>query len=137
MTATLRHLFNMAIRWGYLEKNPCDGIKALPENNRRLRFLNEEEVSKLLEACKEFDRGYLSDVVTLAIYTGMRRGEILNLEWKDIDFERDLICVRDPKNRQARYVPMTPTVRKTLLQRREKAPEGSEFVFLNQAPVLP
>jgi integrase len=133
LTATLRHLFNMAIRWGYLEKNPCDGIKALPENNRRLRFLGEGEVARLLEACKEFDRGYLTDVVTLAVYTGMRRGEILNLQWPDIDFERGLICVRDPKNRQARYIPMTSTVKRTLLNRREKAPEGPGFVFSNPA----
>jgi len=133
LTATLRHLFNMAIRWGYLENNPCAGIKALPENNKRLRFLSEEEIDRLLMACKEFDRGYLTDVVTMALHTGMRRGEVLNLEWSDIDFEREIICVRDPKNRQARYVPMNATVKATLLKRRERIFDDSPFVFCNPA----
>lgn len=80
-------------------------------NNARLRYLTMEECNKLLDACLA---PHMRAMVTMALHTGMRRGEILNLQWPDLDFASGDILIRDSKNGQARHVPMDSTVRDLL-----------------------
>jgi len=61
----------------------------------------------------------------VALYTGMRKGEILKLTWKDIDFNRRVVYVRDSKNGQAREIPMADEVSDTLAE----LPVTTGFVF--------
>ena len=74
--------------------NPAKPIKLLKENNRRLRFLNEDEINRLLSSCD----GYLKSIVLIALNTGMRKGEIFNLKWQDIDIDLKIIHVSNSKN---------------------------------------
>jgi len=125
--ATLKHMFSKAIEWGFIKENPAKPVKLFKENNRRLRFLSEEEINKLLSAC----HGYLKDIVIVALNTGMRRGEIFNLKWQDIDFELKLIHVADSKNNESRDIPMNETLYKTLKALKDKAEPGQQYVFIN------
>jgi integrase len=57
---------------------------------------------------------HMRPMVMLALHTGMRRGEILNLEWRDLDFNTGSILIRDSKNGQPRHIPMDSGMRELL-----------------------
>ena len=87
-------MFNKAIAWNKLNgPNPVKGVKLFKEQGRD-RFLEKEEIPRLIEACVE----YLKPIVITAIHTGMRKSEILNLRWRDVDFIRDTIYLTQTKN---------------------------------------
>lgn len=79
----LRHMFNRAVDWELLDQSPMRGIKFLPENNARLRYLTLEECQLLIDSCKA---PHLRGIVTVALHTGMRSGEIRNLQWEGSGF---------------------------------------------------
>jgi integrase len=89
--AILRHLLRLAEEWGYITKVPKIRLGREPEG--RLRFLAEEEIPRLLAACeaKAAKSPYLLPVVTVALHTGMRKGEILGLTWERVDFARGVL----------------------------------------------
>ncbi|MEW6170760.1 MAG: site-specific integrase [Candidatus Omnitrophota bacterium] len=124
--AVLKSMFNRAIVWNKANYNPCKAVKLFKENNQRLRYLEKEEVIKLLASC----RGHLKPIAILALNTGMRKSEILNLKWQDIDFKRNIICLLDTKNGEKRQVPMNEQA-KTALIRVKKHPE-SPYIFCNK-----
>src|SRR5438132_7564199 len=99
----LRHMLNIAVEWELLEKSPMQGMKFLRENNARTRYLSVGECHRLIDSCMA---PHIRAIVTVALHTGMRLGEILNLRWQDLDFSSGFILVRDSKNGQARQVPM-------------------------------
>jgi integrase len=78
----LHHLFGKAFEWEMVEQSPFERGKSLmlKENNERVRFLNDDEIQRLLETSIP----HLRDIIICAINTGMRRGEILNLKWNQI-----------------------------------------------------
>lgn len=124
--ACLKCMFNKAIMWSKFNgKNPVKGISLFKEQ-QRLRFLEKEEIEHLLRECAE----HLRPIVTTALHTGMRRGEILNLKWHDCDFRRDIIYLYNTKNGERREIPMNDTVRKTLIGV-PKHPE-SPYIFCNK-----
>jgi integrase len=63
-----------------------------------IRFLDDEERTRLLKACKESKNPYLYIVVVLALSTGMRHGEIINLTWKDVELDKGKIVLHETKN---------------------------------------
>jgi integrase len=121
-------MFNRAVDWELLDQSPMKGIKFLPENNARLRYLSLEECQHLIDSCKA---PHLRAIVTVALHTGMRSGEIRNLQWRDLDFDIGFLIVRDSKNGETRHVPMDSTV--VALLRDWPHTEGSDFVFSNAA----
>jgi integrase len=92
-------------------------------DNERVRYLTEDEEQRFFQALGNNQQ--LKDIVTVALHTGMRRGEIFNLKWFDLDFDRALIQVRKTKTTLNRVVPMNARVREVLNQQRRT----SEFVF--------
>ena len=109
--AVLKSIFNKAILWGKIERNPCKGVEMFKENNQRLRFLEKEEIDKLLSNCCE----HLRPIVIVALHSGMRKGEILKLKWRDIDIKRNIIHLLDTKNGEKREVPMNRLAQKTII----------------------
>lgn len=109
--ACLKHMFNKAIEWGKTYNNPARKVKLFRENNNRLRYLEKEEIKKLIDNCSDT----LKPVVILALYTGMRRGEILNLKWNDIDIKMGIIYILQTKNNELREVPMCDIIKRTLM----------------------
>lgn len=116
----LRGLFNRAIDWGKVEHNPLKKVKFFKENNQRTRYLEKEEITRLLEHC-DFD---LRAVVILAINTGMRKGEIQNLKWNDIDIAKGTIRIPFSKNGEMRYIQMNKAVQDILfcVKKQPKSP---------------
>ena len=122
--AAVSVVFSYACRQYGLVLNPVKNIRSLPENNARTRYLSNDERSRLFEASRISQWGKLYLLVLLAITTGARRGELLSLEWNDIDFDRKLAYVKTSKNGEPKVLPLTEDVMTEL----EK--------FKHQIPVL-
>jgi integrase len=89
-------VYRYAIKYQLVSKNPCANID-LPRNDSKEReILSLSEVHHLFALLNEEPTENMQYVVflTLAVYTGFRRGELLGLEWKDIDFDNALVSVR-------------------------------------------
>lgn len=98
----LKNVFSKAVDWDYLDQNQAAGIQQESEAMEPGEYLSQEEVAKVLEKCEDRVRPLLMK----AVCTGMRWGELMNLEWRDTGFEKRLITVRKPKNSDTRYIPM-------------------------------
>jgi len=120
--ALLSHLFNTARREWNMESlvNPVQFVSRPKVNNQRDRRLQSDEEELLLAACSsQFHNSnpWLKPLIVMALETAMRKGELLDLKWKDIDFEkRQLKCKnKDPKGETLiRYVPLSTRAIKTL-----------------------
>jgi len=112
--AAISVVFSYACREYGLQVNPVRKIPSLPENNERTRFLSEAERIRLFSSCRasHWDKLYL--IVLLAITTGARKGELTQLRWNDIDFERRTAYVSTTKNGQPKVLPLTESVIKEL-----------------------
>ena len=105
--ASLSHAFSVAVRdWEWVQENPVLKISKPKISNERTRFLRDEERTKLIRACQESKSKGLYPVVILALSTGMRRGEILNLKWSDVNLDREAILLQTTKNGERRFVPL-------------------------------
>lgn len=102
----LSKILSIAVERDLLESNPCRKVKLLPVNNARTRILADAEEQALLT---ELD-GQMRDIVIFALNTGMRRGEIYNLKWDDVDFSRRVITIQESKSGKKRIVPMNDRV---------------------------
>ena len=123
----LSKMFNVAISWGRLKHNPCKGVKKYREEPfRRKRVLSEEEEKSLFAAIIP---RYLSSMVRIFLNTGLRRKELFQLTWENVDFRNRQIFIRETKTSRSRYVPMNETVYNELkaLQQDGKR-EGLVFV---------
>lgn len=103
---TLKAMFTKAVDWELVEEDVLKRVrrvKLLPENNRRLRFLSRMEGQALINACEP----HLKPIVITALNTGMRREEILSLEWgKHVDLKHGFILLDRTKNGERREVPI-------------------------------
>lgn len=122
----LKSILNKAIEWGRTEINPIKSVKCLAEDNIRDRFLEKEEMVRLIEACNE----PLRSIVIVALNTGLRRSEIRNLKWHDVDFQNDQICLLEQKNSKKSYVPLNETAKMTLMRVRKNS--NSPYIFCKQ-----
>ncbi len=119
----LRAMFNKAIAWGKALENPVTRVKLLPENDRRLRYLERDEINTLLKNCPD----YLRPIVIMALHAGMRRGEILNLEWEQVDLKRRIIYVLNTKTDEKREIPINSILYSTLVELYGKG--NGDYVF--------
>jgi len=128
----LKCLFYRAIDWDKFEgKNPVKKVKLLNEGNGRLRYLEQEEIARLISNCE----GNLKSIVILAVNTGMRRGEIFDLKWHDIDFRRSIIHLYKTKNKEKREVFLNEDVKNTLIAIRKNPKSPFVFCYKNGQPV--
>ena len=129
---TLKTVFNLAIKWDYLTKNPTKEVKKLKVNDAKpVRFLTKEECNSLLEASPD----HLRSIFFTFLNTGMRKAELENLEWDDVDFDRCKIKVRrkefwQPKTGE-REIPINQSLLDLLLELKVKSEQtlNSNFVF--------
>ncbi len=125
--AFMKTMFNMAVEWNYLDENPAIKLKLLRGEKKRMRFLNSEEVDRLLEHSAD----HLKPIVITAISTGMRRGEILDLKWKHVDLEHRFLRVVKSKNSGSRDVPINDFLYGTLVGL-EKSRRLGNYVFCKE-----
>ena len=123
--ACLKHIFTKAVKWKKVKKNPTLEVKLFKESGKRVRYLEKEDIVRLCESCSD----WLRPIVLTALNTGMRRNEILNLKWRDIDFRRRIIYITDSKVGK-REVPLNDLLFKVLLRVRKN--EKSPYIFCHK-----
>lgn len=105
-------IFNKAISWAdFYGRNPCAGVKKGRQASSRLRYLTTDEIKTLLECAPP----RLYPVLVCALLTGMRRGEMLNLQWEHIDLARRTIYILQSKSGKPRQIPMANQLTEMLL----------------------
>ena len=123
----LRHMLRLARRWGYLDRVPDVELPKKPEGRRR--FLDESEIKKLLDACRASRNPYLAVIVTIALNTGMRKAEILGLEWDRIDVSSARITLYETKSGKPRGIPFNRAVYDVLIALEPKADRRAGRLF--------
>ncbi|MCM3131837.1 site-specific integrase [Paenibacillus polysaccharolyticus] len=119
----LRSIFIKAKEWKVIKENPMEGVKKPKERQKEVEVYSEDEVSLLFELL-ETEEPFFQTLIYLATTTGMRRAELLGLEWKHIDFENGVIdikqsiplfkdgipVIKDPKNKGSKRKVVIPPV---------------------------
>ena len=105
-TQLLKSIYSRAIDWGFAYENPARGVKLLRENNNKERVLSQEEEEALLGGARASRQPKLVPFIILALNTGLRRGELLRLEWRDVDLEHRALVVQRSKSGKSRRVPL-------------------------------
>ncbi len=126
----LRHMLQIArLEWGLpYHVNPVDQIQKPQPPTGRSRRLSKDEEKRLLKALEGCRNPEVPLMVSLAIETGMRRGEIVKLNWQDVDMVNRTALLRETKNGEDRTVPLSPAAIATLqLQAGQKGAEGQVF----------
>lgn len=112
---TLALLFRYARKWGWTGSDPMAGVDPITNlRNERVRFLDDEERTALLEACRNSPNLQLYPIVVFALSTGARKGEILGLTLDDVDLKRGIAIFRNTKNGETRAVPLVGHLKEVL-----------------------
>lgn len=120
--ASLKHMFTIAEKLGkFDDKNPVKQVKFFQERQYVMKILDREEINRLIDAAAD----HLKPILIIAVSTGMRKGEIFNLRWSDIDFIDHYIHIKETKSNVMRKIPMNSVVATTLKNIERK----SEFIF--------
>lgn len=81
-----------AVQWQVIFSNPCDRVKPPKKGKPEPKYLDEVQATKMIEYLQEEDTQFRV-MVEMLMFTGLRRGELLGLEWSDIDFDNKVIQV--------------------------------------------
>jgi len=119
--ACLKHLYTKAIEWGITAHNPAKKVKNFKEQIGRVKYLTAEQIKDLINNCSDGIR----PIVITAVNTGMRRGEILNLKWSDVDLLNRKITILKTKNKEVRIIPINGL----LYQELRRMPRNGEYLF--------
>lgn len=118
----LKHLFTVAEKLRKFDgKNPVKEVKFLQQRQYVFKVFTKEEIQRLIHAVV----AHLKPFIIIALNTAMRRGELFNLRWSDIDFENHFLFIKETKSNIMRKIPMNNLVIETLNRIERK----SEFVF--------
>ena len=127
--ATLKKAFNLAVKeWEWCRENPVSRVSMEQEHNTRDRWLSREEEARVLQSCAP----WLHDLVTVALHTGMRMGELLELTWRAVDVTRRTVTVVRSKNGERRTIPVNQTVLAVLKEKSTLRSLRTELVFCSQ-----
>ena len=128
---TVKHILGIIKRLHYfsIKENLAPGLSftiKMPEvNNKKTEDLSSEQITALLNAINESKHIIAGAMMKTALFTGMRRGEILRLMWDDIDFERSCIFIRESKSRVSVKIPLNEATRQIFTA----LPRTSKYVF--------
>jgi integrase len=127
--ASLSHAVSIASNeWSWLENSPFRKIGQLKEPRGRVRFLSTDERNSLLAEC-QVHSDTLYTIVVVALSTGARQGEIMNLRWSDIDFSRGIMRILDTKNDDRRAIPLKGFAHDLMKERSKVRHIDTDLVF--------
>jgi integrase len=117
---TISHAIEIASReWGlWVPRNPVKLVRRPPVPRGRTRRLKEGEEQRLLDACDRGRTPLLKPLIIMAIETGMRRGELLDLRWEHVDLKQGVAHLPLTKNGDSRDVPLSRCAVRTLQELR-------------------
>ncbi|MDD2804973.1 MAG: site-specific integrase [Elusimicrobiales bacterium] len=125
----LRAIFNRAIEWEKHDgRNPAAKVKQFRVENSRTKFLENEDITRLLAVCD----AEVQPIVIFALLTGMRRGEIVGLRWEHIDLANGVIHVLKTKSGEPREIPIAAKLR-VLIESIRKGDGGRVFNISTRA----
>lgn len=125
----LNHFFKWLKEENILTLNPLDNIRFRQniESARSRVLLSTHELQTICTNAKEFSPSKIYPVLYTLIHTGARRSEVINLQWKDIDFENNMIIFLKTKNGECRKINMSSYLRSLF----ENLPKNRSFIFFN------
>jgi integrase len=130
--------FKLAVEKGCARQNPLRDIRRPREETRPVPFLGSKDIEKLVQSAKDPRFGAL---IRILADTGLRRGEALALEWRDVDLDRQRVLVRRSKNHQPREVDLTDHASRTLKWLHATKPavpmSGPDYVWPEKAALRP
>jgi len=104
----LSHMLSLARKWGlYKGNNPCELVTKPKVNNLRTEYLSHEQHKNMLETLAIWKDKMAVAIISFAMLTGIRRGEIFKLRWLDINFEQETMLLRDPKGKKDVILPLS------------------------------
>jgi integrase len=125
--SALSRILSMAHDNGLIVENPARRVRPLRDDNERIRYLTLDEQERLLAVMVGRFASSIKPIFIFAVNTGMRRGEILNLRWSDISWERNVIVVRKTKSGRDRTVPINRLVSDVLNAQFQSISSGKVF----------
>lgn len=131
----IARMFNKAVEWSIVEKNPAHGIKKYKENNTKVDNLSPEQITALFEAMEGEDNWVAVLAIKMLFYTGLRKNEVLHARWADVDFSKKLLFLPKTKAGRSRYVPLSDLAWEVILELKDKA--DGDFIFPGKDPSLP
>jgi len=128
--AAISHAFTRAVDpLGWIEKTPCRKSHWRDEPSGRVRFLDDDERERLLDACRQSASPDLYAAVVLALSTGARQQEILGLRWGQIDLTRKVATLHETKNGEQRVLPLAGPAMELLKVRAKVRRLDTDLVF--------
>ncbi len=126
----MRSIFNRAIDWELIDKNPAVGIKKHKEKARD-RYITAEEKEKFLQAVYEESSSVMRDFIFIALLTGARKSNVLSMHWGDISFKNKIWRIPDTKNGEPHNVALSEYAIMILEERAKD--QDSEWVFTSKS----
>ncbi len=124
----MSHAFSLAIKeWEWLRDNPVKKVSKEKVNNLVERWLTPEEEKNLLASCSK----WLGEIISFAINTGLRRGEILDLKWFQVDLSRKTVTILEQKNKGKDTLPLNRGAMAVLQERARVRDSRIDYVFYN------
>ena len=111
-----------AVKWGLIDSNPCRRIDPPKVEPKKLQYLNEDEAARMIELLQNEDEPYKT-IFNLLLYTGIRRGELMGLEWKDMDFNTGVLSICRTSQQTSERGIFTDDVKNTSSRRSMKLTE--------------
>lgn len=134
--AVLSHAFTIAVKeWQWVDDSPMRKVKKPTEPRGRVRFLDDEERIRLLNACSTSPNKVLYICVILAISTGMRQSELMTLEWNDLNLKDGFLILHETKNGERRRVTLRGHALDLLKQHYKLRVTDSALLF--PSPTIP
>jgi len=133
----LSSIMEYALELDLIQENPVRKVKKFRESPGRERYLSDDEIKRLLDACKALSERkgvgrnpILYEIVLTALLTGLRKGNLQRLKWSQVNLEAGLITIPavEHKSRKSLYLPVSEYLRKVLADLRGRFPH-STFVF--------
>jgi len=119
-------VLSYACREYNLPYNPARYTQPMAEPRGRVRFLSAKEKSDLFKVCKGSSWHKLYLLVLMAVTTGARKGELLNLKFTDIDFNKNIAYISTTKNGEPKVLPLTDEV---ALELRRFSNQNAQYIF--------
>jgi integrase len=144
----LKRLFQLAVNRKQLEENPFKHIDMPKVRKKKIRIYSDAECQRMMKAAQQYCREWNLEccpqwdlLIIVALITAMRRAELLNCTWHDVDFEEQVINITpkedtkhtwrwDIKDTDERTLPLTDEVTQLLVDHQAKQPEGYPYVFV-------
>lgn len=135
---TIKGCLSRAVEWGAIDSHDLRKVKTLTVDNSKVRYLSKDEETRLRDNLKTCDTDFLEVIVLLALNTGMRKGELLSLEWSHVNFENKILTVdfQNAKSGNTRHLPLNTQAFNTLKEWQQKTDEiGFVFKDKNHLPL--